>query len=142
MIICKTPFRISFFGGGTDFPEYYKKFGGSVIGSTIDKYSYIILRDHPKYFEKKHRLVWSLNEDFDKIIKGNEIVDLFSDLFSDLIYYNDEFNVVNDQMEFTQDVINYFTDEQISLQDNEFIPVTEIFDLDDLKYEFQLFRKF
>ena len=70
MIICKTPFRISFFGGGTDFPEYYKKFGGSVIGSTIDKYSYIILRDHPKYFEKKHRLVWSLNEDFDKI---NEI---------------------------------------------------------------------
>ena len=70
MIICKTPFRISFFGGGTDFPDYYKKFGGSVIGSTIDKYSYIILRDHPNYFEKKHRLVWSLNEDFNKI---NEI---------------------------------------------------------------------
>ena len=67
MIICKTPFRISFFGGGTDFPEYYNKFGGSVIGSTIDKYSYIILRDHPKYFEHKHRVVWSLNEDFNKI---------------------------------------------------------------------------
>ena len=67
MIICKTPFRISFFGGGTDFPEYYKKFGGCVIGSTIDKYSYIILRDHPKYFDHKHRVVWSLNEDFNKI---------------------------------------------------------------------------
>ena len=70
MIICRTPFRISFFGGGTDFPEYYKKFGGCVIGSTIDKYSYIILRDHPKYFDHKHRVVWSLNEDFNKI---NEI---------------------------------------------------------------------
>ncbi len=67
MIICKTPFRISFFGGGTDFPEYYKKFGGCVIGSTIDKYSYFILRDHPKYFDHKHRVVWSLNEDFSKI---------------------------------------------------------------------------
>ena len=67
MIICKTPFRISFFGGGTDFPEYYRKFGGCVIGSTIDKYSYIILRDHPKYFEHKHRVVWSLNEDFNNV---------------------------------------------------------------------------
>ena len=70
MIICKTPFRLSFFGGGTDFPEYYKKFGGCVIGSTIDKYSYIFLRDHPKFFEHKHRFVWSLNEDFSKF---NEI---------------------------------------------------------------------
>mgnify|MGYP001257651429 CR=1 FL=1 len=50
MIITKTPYRISFFGGGTDFPEWYKEHGGSVISSTIDKHSYIILRKLPKIF--------------------------------------------------------------------------------------------
>ena len=46
MIISKTPFRISFFGGGTDFPDYYNKYGGKVIGGSIDKYCYISIREH------------------------------------------------------------------------------------------------
>ena len=55
MIISKTPFRISFFGGGTDFSEYYDKYGGLVIGTTINKYCYITLRKLPNFFENKHR---------------------------------------------------------------------------------------
>ena len=41
MIISKTPYRISFFGGGTDYPDWYRRFGGEVISTTIDKYIYI-----------------------------------------------------------------------------------------------------
>jgi len=41
MIICKTPYRISLFGGGTDYPQWYSKNGGEVISSTIDKYIYM-----------------------------------------------------------------------------------------------------
>jgi D-glycero-alpha-D-manno-heptose-7-phosphate kinase len=63
MIITKTPFRISFFGGGTDFPKYYNKFGGCVIGSTINKYCYISTRLLPKNFLHRHRITWSINED-------------------------------------------------------------------------------
>ena len=44
MIITKTPYRISFFGGGSDYPEWYKKFGGSVLSTTIDKHIYISCR--------------------------------------------------------------------------------------------------
>jgi D-glycero-alpha-D-manno-heptose-7-phosphate kinase len=40
MIISKTPYRISFFGGGSDYPEWYNQFGGEVISSTINKYLY------------------------------------------------------------------------------------------------------
>jgi D-glycero-alpha-D-manno-heptose-7-phosphate kinase len=64
MIICKTPFRISFFGGGTDIPDYYNKHNGLVIGTTINKYCYLLIRNQPKSFSYKHRFVWSLNEDF------------------------------------------------------------------------------
>ena len=77
--------------------------------------------------------------DYDEIVEGDKIVDLFSDLFKDFIY--DEFSEVNNRVEFTQDIINYFTEAQTSLQENEFIPVTEIFDLDDLRKEIQLFQK-
>jgi D-glycero-alpha-D-manno-heptose-7-phosphate kinase len=62
MIIAKTPFRISLIGGGTDFPSYYKKNGGLVIGGTIDKYCYVTARFLPKVFDYKHRIVWSKNE--------------------------------------------------------------------------------
>ena len=41
MIITKTPYRISFFGGGSDYPEWYKEHGGMVLSTTIDKYIYI-----------------------------------------------------------------------------------------------------
>jgi len=56
MLICKTPFRISFFGGGTDFPSWYKKKEGLVICSVIDKYCYVLLRTLPPYFPFKYRL--------------------------------------------------------------------------------------
>lgn len=59
MIISKTPFRVSFFGGGTDFPEWYLSNGGSVIGSAIDKYSYLFVRKLPPFFRHKHRIVYS-----------------------------------------------------------------------------------
>ena len=74
--------------------------------------------------------------DSDEIVEGDEIEDLFNDLFSDSIYSNDEFNVVNDKIEFTQDEINYVTEDQIFVQDEKFIPLTDIFDLDDLKNDF------
>ena len=64
MIICKTPFRISFFGGGTDIPDYYNENGGIVIGTTINKYCYLLIRNQPKSFNYRNRFVWSLNEDF------------------------------------------------------------------------------
>ena len=59
MIISKTPFRISFFGGGTDYPEWYHENGGSVLATTIDKYCYISCRYLPPFFDHKHRIVYS-----------------------------------------------------------------------------------
>ena len=59
MIISKTPFRMSLFGGGTDYPDWYRINGGSVIGAAIDKYCYISVRYLPPFFEHKHRIVWS-----------------------------------------------------------------------------------
>ncbi|EFK08346.1 GHMP kinase, N-terminal domain protein [delta proteobacterium NaphS2] len=59
MIICRTPFRISFFGGGTDYPAWYSKNGGSVLSTSINKYCYITLRYLPPFFEHKIRLVYS-----------------------------------------------------------------------------------
>ena len=59
MIISKTPYRISFFGGGSDYPEWYIKNGGAVLSSTIDKYIYISCRSLPPFFEHKYRIVWS-----------------------------------------------------------------------------------
>lgn len=59
MIISKTPYRVSFFGGGTDFEKYFSKYEGQVIGSAIDKYCYVTLRDLPPFFKHKSRIVWS-----------------------------------------------------------------------------------
>lgn len=59
MIISKTPYRISFFGGGTDYPAWYSKEGGAVLSTTIDKYCYISCRFLPPFFNIKHRIVWS-----------------------------------------------------------------------------------
>jgi D-glycero-alpha-D-manno-heptose-7-phosphate kinase len=59
MIISRTPFRVSFFGGGTDYPAWYLKEGGAVLSTTIDKYCYITCRYMPPFFrELKHRVVW------------------------------------------------------------------------------------
>lgn len=59
MIISRTPLRISFFGGGTDYPVWFEKYGGTVLGTTIDKYCYITCRYLPEFFEHKHRIVYS-----------------------------------------------------------------------------------
>jgi len=59
VIITKTPFRISFFGGGTDYPDYYHEHGGSVLSTTIDKYCCIACRYLPPFFEHKYRIVYS-----------------------------------------------------------------------------------
>ncbi|WP_188826428.1 GHMP family kinase ATP-binding protein [Brucella endophytica] len=59
MIITKTPFRISFFGGGTDYPSWYREHGGSVLATSIDKYCYITCRRLPPFFDHKHRIVYS-----------------------------------------------------------------------------------
>lgn len=55
-MICRTPLRISFFGGGTDYPIWYREHGGVVISTTINKYSYITARWLPPYFDYKHRI--------------------------------------------------------------------------------------
>ena len=62
MIITKTPFRVSLFGGGTDYPAWYLENGGSVLSFAIDKYSYISLRELPPFFEHKFRVSYSINE--------------------------------------------------------------------------------
>src|SRR5690349_17907009 len=59
MIISRTPFRISLFGGGTDYRELYQENGGTVIGTTINKYCYISIRSLPPFFEHRHRIVYS-----------------------------------------------------------------------------------
>lgn len=59
MIISRTPFRISFFGGGTDYPEWYRTHGGAVLGTTIDKYCYLTCRYLPPFFEHRYRVVYS-----------------------------------------------------------------------------------
>jgi D-glycero-alpha-D-manno-heptose-7-phosphate kinase len=59
MIISKTPFRVSFFGGGTDYPAYFRAHGGAVLSTTIDKYCWISVRWLPPFFGIKHRVVWS-----------------------------------------------------------------------------------
>jgi D-glycero-alpha-D-manno-heptose-7-phosphate kinase len=59
MIIIRTPFRISFFGGGTDYPAWYENHGGAVLATTINKYCYISCRYLPPFFEHQHRIVYS-----------------------------------------------------------------------------------
>ena len=59
MIISKTPYRISIFGGGSDYPSWYLKKGGAVLSTTINKHIYISCRNLPSYFDHKYRIVWS-----------------------------------------------------------------------------------
>ena len=59
MIISRTPFRMSLFGGGTDYPDWFLENGGMVLGATIDKYCYLSVRYLPPFFAHKHRVVWS-----------------------------------------------------------------------------------
>jgi D-glycero-alpha-D-manno-heptose-7-phosphate kinase len=63
MIISRTPTRISFFGGGTDYPNWYLENGGSVVSTTINKYSYITVRDLPPFFSYRHRIRYYEHEE-------------------------------------------------------------------------------
>jgi D-glycero-alpha-D-manno-heptose-7-phosphate kinase len=67
MIITRTPFRMSFFGGGTDYPAWYAEHGGAVLATSINKYCYITCRHLPPFFEHKHRIVHSLIENVQTI---------------------------------------------------------------------------
>ena len=59
MIISRTPYRISFFGGGSDYPTWYKKYGGEVLSTTIDKYLYLSIRELPLFSKHNYRIVYS-----------------------------------------------------------------------------------
>ncbi len=59
MIISRTPFRISFLGGGTDYPAWYRQHGGAVLATTIDKYCYLTCRYLPPFFEHRIRIIYS-----------------------------------------------------------------------------------
>jgi D-glycero-alpha-D-manno-heptose-7-phosphate kinase len=66
-ILTRTPFRVSFFGGGTDYPEWYMKEGGAVLSTTIDKFMYISCRHLPPFAGVRHRIVWRHVELVDSI---------------------------------------------------------------------------
>ncbi len=59
MIITQTPFRMSFFGGGTDFPDFYREYGGSVLSTTFDKYCYVNVRHLPRFFDYTSEFCYS-----------------------------------------------------------------------------------
>jgi D-glycero-alpha-D-manno-heptose-7-phosphate kinase len=59
MIVTATPYRVSFFGGGTDYRPWFQEHGGAVLSTSINKYCYIQCRYLPPFFEHKHRIVWS-----------------------------------------------------------------------------------
>ena len=67
MIISRTPFRVSFFGGGSDYPQWYRQNGGAVLATAIDKYCYISCRRLPPFFDYKHRLVYRKQETVNQI---------------------------------------------------------------------------
>ncbi|MFP6736967.1 MAG: kinase, partial [Rhodospirillales bacterium] len=67
MIISRTPFRVSLFGGGSDYPKWFREHGGAVFGFAINKYCYISVRPLPQFFEHRHRIVYSQVENVTEI---------------------------------------------------------------------------
>ena len=70
MVITQTPFRMSFFGGGTDYPGFYEEYGGSVISTSFDKYCYVTVRHLPRFFDYSNEVTYS------KIERINNIEDI------------------------------------------------------------------
>jgi len=70
MIITKTPFRMSFFGGGTDMESFFREYGGAVLSTTFDKYCYVIVRHLPRFFDYSTELSYS------KIERVTDVEDL------------------------------------------------------------------
>ncbi len=83
MIIAKTPFRMSFFGGGTDMPEFFNRFGGSVISTSFDKYCYTTVRHLPPFFDYHSEVAYS------KIERVTESADLEHPLVRNAMKYLD-----------------------------------------------------
>lgn len=69
MIITRTPFRISFFGGGTDYPDWYRHHGGAVLSTAIDKYCYLTCRERPSFWQNRYRIMYSQVEDVETIFE-------------------------------------------------------------------------
>jgi len=67
MIIVRSPYRVSFFGGGTDYPGWYREHGGAVLTSTLDSYCYLSLRKMPAFLGTKYRVFWSKMEAVDRL---------------------------------------------------------------------------
>lgn len=67
MIISRTPFRVSFFGGGTDYPSWLAEHGGAVLGTSINHYCYLSCRYLPPFFEHKYRIAYSKTENVKSI---------------------------------------------------------------------------
>ena len=70
MIITKTPFRMSFFGGGTDIPEFFREHGGAVLSTSFDKYCYVTVRHLPPFFDYHTELSYSQIE---RVVNVDEI---------------------------------------------------------------------
>ena len=62
IVITKTPLRVSFVGGGTDFSEYFNKYEGKVVSTSINKYIYVTVKKHSKLFNEQFRLNYSESE--------------------------------------------------------------------------------
>ena len=92
MIIVRTPLRISLFGGGTDYPVWYKKFGGSVISTSINRYNYITSRWLPQFFDYKYRIRYFLKEEVSNI---NEIKHPSVRACANFLKISDGFEVVH-----------------------------------------------
>ena len=83
MIITKTPFRMSFFGGGTDMPSFFNDYGGSVISTTFDKFCYVNVRHLPPFMPYMSELVHS------KIERVNDIEDIEHPLIREAMRFHD-----------------------------------------------------
>lgn len=83
MIITKTPFRMSFFGGGTDMPEFFNEYGGAVISTTFDKYCYVNVRHLPPFMPYLSELVYS------KFERVNNIDDIVHPLIRECMRLHD-----------------------------------------------------
>ena len=87
MIISKTPFRMSFFGGGTDMPEFFNEHGGAVISTTFDKYCYVNMRHLPPFFDYNSEVVYS------KIERVKEVEEIVHPLVRNALEFRDVHDV-------------------------------------------------
>lgn len=88
IIITQTPFRISFFGGGTDFPEFFNEHGGCVLGAAIDKYLYVTMNSLERFYDKRIRLSYSQLESVNRLEELNHVI--ARQILQDHPFFNDK----------------------------------------------------